>query len=261
MEENRFIPGRNDRIKLIAHRGFTPMAPQNALPAFLEAGRRGFWGIETDVRRTADGHLVCVHDATVDSLYLGSGAVAEMTLAELRQLVRKETSKEYPEQYIGGGVHRWNSEDLRVPMYSQYLQICRACGAVPFVELKTDDVVQVMEETVHYFHEGEVVMSSSVLSHLEKVRTLTNKTFVHHIFSNEDCSKTLAQWGRAGHAYNYPDLDEVPEGLIERDHELGVCVCLRAGDTRENVCRMVEMGLDYIPTNLMEPSVYRKFAK
>jgi len=253
MEERRFIPGRNDQIKLMAHRGFTPMAPQNSIPAFLEAGRRGFWAIETDVRRTADGHLVCIHDATIDSLYLGNGAVSEMTLAELRLMVRKENGKEYPEQYIGGGVHRWSEEDLCVPMYSQYLQICRACGAVPFVELKTDDVVQVMEETVHYFHEDEVLMSSSVFSRLEQVRKLTNRTFVHHIFSNEDYSQTLSRWGRAGHAYNYLNLDEVPEGLIERDHELGVCVCFRAGDTLEQVRRMAEMGLDYIPTNLIEP--------
>ena len=75
MEKKRSVPGRNDKIRLMAHRGFTPMAPQNSIAAFLEAGRRGFWGIETDVRMTADGHLVCVHDATVDSLYLGSGAV------------------------------------------------------------------------------------------------------------------------------------------------------------------------------------------
>ncbi len=252
MKARRFLPGRNDRIKLIAHRGFTPMAPQNSLPAFLEAGRRRFWGIETDVRRTADGHLVCIHDATVDSLYQGSGAVSEMTISELRLMVRKEIEKEYPEQYIGGGVHCWSAEELCVPMYAQYLQICRSCGAVPFVELKTDDVVQVMEETVHYFKEEEVVMSSSVFSHLEWVRKLTNKTFVHHIFSNEDYRQTLARWGRAGHAYNYQNLDEVPEGLIERDHELGVCVCLRAGDTHEQVRRMVEMGLDYIPTNLMD---------
>lgn len=254
MKERRFFSGRNERIKLIAHRGFTPMAPQNSIPAFLEAARRGFWAIETDVRRTVDGHLVCIHDATVDSLYLGSGAVAEMTIAELRLMVRKEIEKDYPEQYIGGGVHYWSAQELCVPMYSQYLQICRACGAVPFVELKTDDIVPVMEETVHYFREDEIVMSSSVFSHLEQVRKLTDKTFVHHIFSNEDYSKTLSCWGRAGHAYNYPNLDEVPDGLIERDHELGVCVCLRAGDTPEQVKRMINMGLDYVPTNRMEPS-------
>lgn len=257
MEESRFIPGRKDRIKLFAHRGFTPMAPQNSIPAFLEAGRRGFWGIETDVRRTADGHLVCIHDATVDSLYRGSGVVSEMTIAELRLLVRKETETKYPEQYIGGGVHCWRAEELYVPMYSQYLQICRACGAVPFIELKTDDVVQVMEETARYFHEDEIIMSSSVFSRLEQIRKLTDKTFIHHIFSNEDYRDVLAQLGRSGHAYNYLDLDEVPEGLIERDHELGVCVCLRAGDTPEQVRRMVEMGLDYVPTNRMEPSDLR----
>lgn len=254
MEKKRSVPGRNDKIRLMAHRGFTPMAPQNSIAAFLEAGRRGFWGIETDVRMTADGHLVCVHDATVDSLYLGSGAVAEMTLAELRSLVRQETRLEYPEQYAGSGAHRWTAEELCIPMYSQYLQICRACGAVPFIELKTDDVVPVMQETARYFREDEVVMSSSVFSRLEQVRRLTDNMFIHHIFSDEEYMKKLAEMRGAGLSYNYPDLDKVPEGLVERTHERGVCVCMRAGDTLENVHRMVEMGLDYVPTNRMEPS-------
>ena len=255
MEKQRFVPGRNDKIKLIAHRGFTPMAPQNSIPAFMEAGRRGFWGIETDVRTTADGYLVCVHDATGDSLYLGCGAVAEMTLRELRSLVRQEAGMvEYPEQYVGGRVHRWTAEELCVPMYSQYLQICRASGAIPFIELKTDDVAPVLEETARYFRDDEVVMSSSVFSRLEQVRKLTDKMFIHHIFSDEAYSDTLASWGRAGHSYNYPNLDDVPDGLIERDHERGVCVCLRAGDTLESVNRMVQMGLDYVPTNLIEPA-------
>lgn len=244
---------RQDHIRLMAHRGFTPYAPQNSLPAFLEAGRRNFWAIETDVRMTVDGHLVCIHDETVDSLYMASGAVAEMTLNELRALVRRETKKDYPEQYMDGGTHRWNAQELCVPLYSQYLQICRACKAVPFIELKTDDVMPVMEETARFFHEEEVIMSSSVFSRLEQVRKLTDKMFVHHIFSNEDYLDTLARWGRSGHAYNYSNLDEVPDGLIERDHERGVCVCLRAGDSLETVYRMAEMGLDYIPTNKVDP--------
>ena len=59
--------------------------------------------------------------------------------------------------------------------------------------------------------------------------------------------------GNGGLSYNYPNLDDVPEGLIEETHKNGVKVCLRAGDNPESVKRMIEMGLDYIPTNCTEP--------
>lgn len=252
MRRNRFIPGKKETTMLMAHRGYTPAAPQNSLPAFLEAGRRGFWAIETDVRMTADGHLVCIHDATVDSLYLGTGLVAEMTLAELRGLVRKKADIAYGN---GSRLREWTAEELCVPLYSEYLQICRRFHSVPFIELKTDDVLPVLEETARYFREEEVVMSSVEFSRLEKVRSVTDKMFVHHIFSNEDYREPLARWGRSGHSYNYADLGTVPEGLIERDHEVGVCVCFRAGDSLETVQKMKMMGLDYIPTNLIEPGM------
>jgi glycerophosphoryl diester phosphodiesterase len=72
--------------KLIAHRGFAVGLPQNSVPAFEKAGQLGYWAIETDVHLTADGVLVCCHDATVDSMFLGSGAIREMKFEDLRRL-------------------------------------------------------------------------------------------------------------------------------------------------------------------------------
>ena len=232
---NRFIPGRNDQVKLIAHRGYTPAAPQNSLPAFMEAGKRNYWAIETDVHRTADGHLVCIHNKTVDSTYNGSGAVKDMTLDELMALERVEIS------------------GLKLPLFSGHLAICKQYGAVPFIETKSDDIREALEEAAKFFEPDEIVMSSGTFSHLEMVRELTDKVFAHHIFSDEEHMKKLSQMGLAGLSYNYPNLNDVPEGLIERTHELGVCVCLRAGDSPEAVKRMVKMGLDYVPTNKTAP--------
>lgn len=70
---------------LVGHRGLLLDAPENTLAGFracLEL-RLGF---EFDVRRSRDGHLVCVHDETVNRTTNGQGKVAELTLAELRKL-------------------------------------------------------------------------------------------------------------------------------------------------------------------------------
>jgi len=70
---------------IVAHRGLLRHAPENTLANFracLEL-RLGF---EFDVERTKDGHLVCIHDGTVDRTTNGTGKVSELTLAQLREL-------------------------------------------------------------------------------------------------------------------------------------------------------------------------------
>lgn len=71
---------------VVAHRGASADRPEQTLAAYELAVAQGADGIECDVRSTRDGHLVCVHDRTVDRTSNGHGSVAEHTLAELRQL-------------------------------------------------------------------------------------------------------------------------------------------------------------------------------
>ena len=71
------------KIRFISHRGFQPMAPENSLPSFAYAGALGQWAIETDVRMTADGELVCCHDDSVERCFNGEGSVKDMTYSEL----------------------------------------------------------------------------------------------------------------------------------------------------------------------------------
>lgn len=71
---------------IFGHRGASANAPQNTLRAFHLAVEQGAAGIELDVHLTADGQLVVIHDFTVDHTTNGSGAVAEMTLEQIRML-------------------------------------------------------------------------------------------------------------------------------------------------------------------------------
>lgn len=71
---------------LIAHRGAPRNAPENTLPAIREAARLGARWVEVDVKLTADGKPVIIHDDTVDRTTNGRGLVAGMTLAEIRAL-------------------------------------------------------------------------------------------------------------------------------------------------------------------------------
>jgi glycerophosphoryl diester phosphodiesterase len=68
----------------LAHRGASASAPENTIEAFRLAVEAGAGGLELDVHMTLDGHIVVIHDATVDRTTDGAGPVSEMTLDELR---------------------------------------------------------------------------------------------------------------------------------------------------------------------------------
>ena len=71
---------------MIAHRGASYDVAEHTLPAYLSAIDNGADGLECDVRLTRDGHLVCVHDRTVNRTSNGSGIVSEYDLSALREL-------------------------------------------------------------------------------------------------------------------------------------------------------------------------------
>ncbi|MES2461467.1 MAG: glycerophosphodiester phosphodiesterase family protein [Armatimonadota bacterium] len=119
------------KILVGAHRGAMCHAPENTLAAFEKAIEMGAYRIEFDVRRSRDGHLVVMHDATVDRTTNGQGRVADLTLEDLKALG------------VGG-------TDVSVPTLRETL-LCARGRALLLVEIKdagiADDVVAQIAET------------------------------------------------------------------------------------------------------------------
>lgn len=69
----------------IGHRGAAGTHPENTLAAFRRAAELGAHGIEFDVHRSADGHLVVIHDATMDRTTSSTGLVMSLTLEQIKQ--------------------------------------------------------------------------------------------------------------------------------------------------------------------------------
>jgi glycerophosphoryl diester phosphodiesterase len=72
--------------RIIAHRGASTEAPEHTYAAYVAALAAEADGLECDVRLTADGHLVCVHDRKVNRVSNGTGRVSALELASLEQL-------------------------------------------------------------------------------------------------------------------------------------------------------------------------------
>ena len=88
------------RFLVSCHRGCTERAPENTVAAARDALRLGVDLIECDVRTTADGHLVIMHDSTVDRTTDGFGPISGMTLSQVRRLRIRDT------RFADIGVHR-----------------------------------------------------------------------------------------------------------------------------------------------------------
>jgi glycerophosphoryl diester phosphodiesterase len=71
---------------IIGHKGAAGLAPENTLLSYTTAFELGIPMIELDIHETLDGHLVCIHDESVDRTTNGVGIVCEMTLNQLKRL-------------------------------------------------------------------------------------------------------------------------------------------------------------------------------
>ncbi|HTL41279.1 MAG TPA: glycerophosphodiester phosphodiesterase family protein [Pseudolysinimonas sp.] len=95
------------------HRGDRADAPENTMPAFQAAFASGLDIVETDVQLTADGYPVLLHDPTVDRTTDGTGAVADLTLAEVEAL---DAGSWYAKKFAG----------TRIPQLGEFLDLLAA---------------------------------------------------------------------------------------------------------------------------------------
>jgi glycerophosphoryl diester phosphodiesterase len=113
---------------VIAHRGDSENRPENTLASFESALTVGADLIELDVQRTRDGHVVVLHDGTLERTTNGRGKVFEKTLAEV-----KAVSAGYPERFES----RYSSE--KVPTLPEALEMLKGRTRV-MIEIKKESV-------------------------------------------------------------------------------------------------------------------------
>lgn len=116
---------------LLGHRGARFEAPENTLPGFRYAIDLGLEAVEFDLRLTRDGEVVVIHDETVDRTTNGTGAVADLTLAEIQRLDARSIFPDWP-------------EPCTVPTFGEVLDVV---GVLPRmeVEIKADTTERMRE--------------------------------------------------------------------------------------------------------------------
>jgi glycerophosphoryl diester phosphodiesterase len=209
-------------MRLIAHRGFAGALPENTRRAVEEATAYAD-EIEIDVRRCESGELVVIHDATVDRVTDGAGAVADHTIDELRGL-----------DVLGTGEG--------VPTLSEVLR------AVPNhigvnVELKEPDLAVDALTRMNSLH-PQTLVSSFLPDALADCRTAAPS--VPRALITDDDGDAVRTARELDCEYIHPSIDACTERLVGAAHRQGLSVNAWTVRTREEAADLAEFGVDGI---------------
>ncbi|MBQ8828352.1 MAG: hypothetical protein IJZ90_04375 [Clostridia bacterium] len=230
------------QTKMIAHRGLRGIETENTNAAFVAAGNRSYYGIETDVHRTSDGKFVIIHDDTTLRVSGKDYTVEKTDFDTLRSLQLYDKDS------------KLSRSDLKLPELSEYIRICERYKKECILELKNE------------FSEDDIYR---IIHIIEKETYLDHVTFISFSLDNLLIVKKK-------YPYQPAQLlcGKLPDSLIEVIKENNIDVDIhysyltdklysklrRHGlkincwtcDSTDDAKKLIEMGVDYITTNILE---------
>ena len=135
--EHAFFAAERPGVQVIAHRGGAGLRPEETLAAFDHAAELGADMFELDVRATADGAIVCLHDPAVDRTTNGQGPVDALSLSELRKL-----DAGYRWTMDGGKTYPYRGKDIRVPTLEEVFRRHPRTRMVVEMKVRTPEFAQ-----------------------------------------------------------------------------------------------------------------------
>lgn len=237
------IEGR--KPKMIAHRGLSGIERENTYPAFVAAGNRSYYGIETDVHVTADGKFVVIHDETVERVSLGAYNVNVETspFDALKDIVLPD---------LDGSTSR---RDIKIPSLADYISICKKYGKKCVLELKnrfaTADIVKMVEEIKELDYLDSMIFISFSHENCTDLRAILPNATIQFLTGepmNDEILKKLSD--------HKLDLDilytKINREWVEKLHSLGIRINVWTCDSKEDAQTLAAMGVDFITSNILE---------
>lgn len=231
----------NHQIKIIAHRGVSGLERENTCAAFIAAGNRSYYGIETDVHVTKDGKFIVFHDDTTDRL-LGIHHVVEETDYETLRSLRLTDLD---------GTRRG---DLVLPSLEEYIRVCKKYGKECVLELKNHFEMKHIREIISIIRSEDwldhTTFISFDLANCICVRQCLPDQRIQYLVQEvtEEIFSQLVQYGFALDA----DYRTITRERVAACRKAGIAVNVWTVNTVETAEKMLEFGVDYITTNILE---------
>ena len=224
----------------VAHRGASGDYPENTLIAFEKALEIGVDEIELDLHSTVDGHLVVMHDATVDRTTDGTGGIGELTLAEIKAL---DAGRVFGEQFRDERVPTWE-EALDLVQGRVGLNVHLKEGGNPDgnYERRVAEALhdfRMVEDSIMTCRDESVGIFAEIDSRIECRIFRGNRTPEEYIQKSVEMGLRTMQPGR----------DITTREFVEKAHEAGRMVHVFYADTPEDMRTFIDIGVDGILTN------------
>ena len=231
---------RNTRV--VAHRGLSGIERENTAAAFVAAGNRSYFGIETDIHRTADGRFIVCHDATLARIGGENLSVEEVSLALSQRVTLFD---------VDGTKGR---ADLVTPSLENYLSIAKKYEKHCVLELKSDftedEITRILDTVRECYSLDAVTFISFCYDNLTKIRAQVPEQSVQFLFkefTEEIVRRTLE---------DKMDVDvwhpAVTKEYVDLYHSHGRVMNCWTVNKKEDGERLAEMGVDFITTNILE---------
>jgi glycerophosphoryl diester phosphodiesterase len=230
-------------IANVAHRGASGNYPENTLIAFQKALEIGVDEIELDLHMTKDDHLIVMHDSTVDRTTNGTGAIAELTLDEIKAL---DAGRVFGEQFKAERVPMWE-EALDLVQGKVELNVHLKEGGQPggHYERKVAKALsdfKMVEDSIMTCSDASVGTFAEIDSRIECRIFRANRTPEEYIQKSVEMGLRTMQPGR----------DITTRDFVQKAHAAGRIVHVFYADTPEDMRAYIEIGVDGILTNYPE---------
>jgi len=225
-----------DKILKIGHRGASAYEPENTLVSFEKAIEMGADGVEVDVHLSLDGHLIVIHDETIDRTTNGKGIVNQLTLSELKSF-------------------RIN-EKFEIPILEEVLDLVNKRSFVN-IELKNQDtaekVVQIIEQyiTAKKWDHSHFIVSSFDWNALQQVRFLNENIRIGVLTETDmDLAISFARFLKA--EAMHPDFQLLTNEYVATIKEKGILIFPWTVNAADAIQKMKDFQVDGIITDYLD---------
>ena len=215
------------------------MEIENTVEAFSAAGERSYYGIEADVRRTADGKFVICHDENLKRISGNNLKVESSTFDELMKVTLYSQNK---------------SKQGKLCELSTYISLCKSYGKQAILELKSEftekEVTEIVEVIDSYDYLEYVTFISFHYKNLEYIRKILRSQSVQYLFSklSDEIVEQLVR-DKIDAAISYKVLTKA---ALDSFHNAGLVVNCWTVDDKRVAEKLAAWGVDYITTNILE---------
>lgn len=234
------------QAQVIAHRGLSGIERENTCPAFVAAGNRSYFGIETDVHTTRDGKFVIIHDETTDRVSDGAYSinVEENDYSALCDIILPDKD---------GTVTR---QDIHIPLLDEYISICRKYNKICVLEVKNhfddSDLERMVDDLKASGYIDNIIFISFDLGNCINLRKLLPESRIQWLIGDSDITDEVTKI-LTDHKL---DLDlyykKVTKDLVTKLHSLDIKVNCWTCDNKADADVLIESGVDFITTNILE---------